>query len=86
MGFQVCQVCLECLRLTLDLLVTIFKSRDEFSQIRHWHLKLLAVITLIICQIVDLLRCVQWLGNFPGSIVTGEVVDLGAATIPLHIR
>lgn len=77
---------IESTRLTLNLIVSIFKAFDQFIEVRDGYFKFLTIVTLIISQVVNLERCLKNLWNFPGFVVTREIADLRTASVPLYIR
>ena len=76
---------IESIRLTLNLIIAIFKAFDQFIEVWDGYLELLPIIALIVSQVVNFKRCLKNLRDFPRSVVASEVADLRTASVPLYI-
>ena len=71
--------------LSLDLFIAVFETFDKVIKLRDGHLEILPVITLIVCQVVNIKRFIELFLNGPIAIVTSKILNLGASPISVHI-
>ena len=82
---QIYQVRLKGLLIVLNLIVALLESLNQVAKVGHGHLEVLAVVTLVVRQIVNLVGLLQKDWHFPGAVVTDEVLHHGASAVPMHI-
>jgi hypothetical protein len=83
---QIYQVRLEALLLFLNLIITLLESLNQVSKFGYGHFEAMAVIALVVRQVVNFVRLLQEVWNFPRAVVTDKVLDHGASTVSVNIR
>ena len=63
----------------LNLFINKFESLDQLIEIGHGNLEVQSIVTLIICQVVDLIWLLQWFRYLPLVIIAGKAMDLSVA-------
>ena len=69
----------------MNLIVGVFEALNQLTEVRNWNFKFLSIVTLIVSEIVDFQGLLKKLRDLPVATLAGEVMNLSASAISMHI-